>query len=303
MKLFRRTFAALTPRRVDIFFVFLSAVLFYINSAIISYAHGRTRLTAGYFTIGRAFFGLLLLVSISAIRRKRIEKPSEYLFLMLRAIGNFVALYCFFEATVLGGAAIGNTLNLTYPLFLVLFALCGNRTEKRWGTLISSVVAFSGVLMVLRPDTSGWSLRLAIIGLGSGFMGAVAVASLRETRKSNSPETVLLSLFVIGLVLSLAIFGKEMYLPDLRELTLLGSASLFGAIGQYYMTLGAIHISAVESGVVSLSRILIAVLAAPLLAFETAPDIFTITGALLIFGANVYLTLQKPIAASAAKAI
>ncbi|MCP3954481.1 MAG: EamA/RhaT family transporter, partial [Desulfobacterales bacterium] len=67
----------------------------------------------------------------------------------------------------------------------------------------------------------------------------------------------------------------------------------FGIAGQYLLTLGFRYVTAVEGGIISSTRILLAALLGPILVAEPALTIAGWLGALLIFGANVVLAARK----------
>ena len=64
-------------------------------------------------------------------------------------------------------------------------------------------------------------------------------------------------------------------------------------MAQLLLTYGARFVSAVESGILSSSRIIIAVILGPLIAYEAPMSTRGIIGALMVFGANVFLAYKK----------
>jgi len=66
-----------------------------------------------------------------------------------------------------------------------------------------------------------------------------------------------------------------------------------GIAGQYLLTVGFRYVTAVEGGIISSTRILLAALFGPLLVAEPTLTLTGWTGALLIFSANVVLAGRK----------
>lgn len=292
-----RSILSMSPRQLDIIAVLLSAFAFYLNSACVSYAAQHTRATPGFFVVSRSLIGALLTPLVIMIVFGKPAKPKKVKSLCLRGLANFLALLTFFEATARLGPALGNLLNLTYPIFLALFSIFDPLERNRIrSTIISTTVAFAGMALVLQP-TSGADTDLAgvLVGLLSGAIGAIAVASLKSARSSNSPGTILTFLFAISLPLSLVCFWQEIFVPNLEEFLLLLLGSLAGVAGQYLFALGARHISAAESGIISQSRIVFAAVIGQFLALETALAGSQIIGIALICLINMQLLISKPV--------
>lgn len=289
-------FHKFSPRQWDLLAVFFSSFAFYLNSACISYGVRNYPLTAGYFTIARSLTGFIMIPLILLVTLRRPEKPRYVGSLCMRALTHFVAFVAFFEATARLGSSLGNLLNLTYPLFLALFALGARQKQTQiFSTLLAALVAFAGMTLVLNPSADHpIGIDGLLIGLFSGATAAVSVANLKKAREANSPETVLLFLFGICLPLSLYFFWNEMYVPGRVEFCLLFFGSLAGVVGQYFFAFGARYISSTESGIVSQTRVVISAIAGQLLALEAPLSLIQYGGITLIMLVNVYLLKRKP---------
>ncbi len=277
----------------DQLLLFLSALAFYFNSLVVAYAIKTSSLTAGFFTFGRAFLGSLIILLVIVFRRG-IERPQEPRYMLIRACAYFFAMMTFFETVVRLGPALGNLLNLTYPLFLAFFALkTGDDARTIFGTTLSVIFVFIGIVLVLQPTGADFDLNACLIGLSSGLAGAFSIASLRRARNLNGVNTILMFLFWISLPLSVAIFWRELYVPSIRDAQLLFLGSLFGVVGQYLITFGSKRLSATESGVISQSRILIAALCGGFFGLDAPLNYTALLGVGIIFTANIYLVLRR----------
>jgi len=278
----------LTPRQSSLLVVALSALFFYFNSAVVSWGVGHTTLTTGDFTVGRFVLGFIL-VSVILTLRKEFEAPQDYRYLTSRAVFNFLSIIGFFEASARSGPIVGNTLNLLYPVFLLLFALRKFTPKELKTTFLATTIGLVGVVLVLKPCDEDWGLVPSLYGLSSGFFAALSVQSLKAAREKNSAATILLWLFGIGSVLSLILFGNQLHSLNGTEIVALVTASALGTIAQYYLTLGALHISASESGLMSLARIPFALVLGPLIGIEGVPTISMIAGAFIVLGTNAWV--------------
>jgi len=69
--------------------------------------------------------------------------------------------------------------------------------------------------------------------------------------------------------------------------------SLVAVIGQYLLTIGFKYVTAVEGGIISSTRILLAAILGPFVVSDPHLSLSGWVGALLIFSGNVYLTMRK----------
>jgi drug/metabolite transporter (DMT)-like permease len=233
-------------------------------------------------------------VLILLVLKQKVPKPVDQRFLIARAVTNFCAVYCFFEATEVTSAAQANILNMTAPVFIALFSwVLGIGKRDLLGYFIS-FLAFIGIVLTLDLTSSEIGLE-SLWGLASGIFAAIAIIFLNISRRDNDIETVLFYLFIVGSVLSVAFFGADMYWPNDLEFKYLLVGSLFGIFGQFLLTYAFRYISAVEGGVIGTSRILMAVILGPILTTDPALSQLGWFGALLIFISNVVLALRKKV--------
>ncbi|MCK5096989.1 MAG: hypothetical protein KAR45_02740 [Desulfobacteraceae bacterium] len=69
--------------------------------------------------------------------------------------------------------------------------------------------------------------------------------------------------------------------------------AFFSIAGQYLITIGFKYVTAIEGGIISSTRILLAAILGPFIVSDPALSLFGWIGAILIFSANIYLTLRK----------
>ncbi len=116
---------------------------------------------------------------------------------------------------------------------------------------------------------------------------------LNLARLYHDSETTLFYMFGLGTVLIYALFFKEIFLPDALGLYYLVLSAALSVCGQYLMTLGFRYVTAVEGGIISSTRILLAALLGPLVVAEPSLSAAGLFGALLLFTANVILIIRK----------
>jgi drug/metabolite transporter (DMT)-like permease len=100
-------------------------------------------------------------------------------------------------------------------------------------------------------------------------------------------------MFGLGSIFIFALFYDQIVWPDMIQFKYLFLCGVFGVGGQYLITIGFRYVTAVEGAILSSSRILMAALLGHWIAFDPPLDLSGWMGAILIFIANVGLTLRK----------
>jgi drug/metabolite transporter (DMT)-like permease len=268
-----------------------SAVCFYLATVIVRLSQGAVNIDAAYFTFVRALFGFVLIGAIMIMQRQPF-RPQRYDFLISRGIANLAAAYTFLKAVEVTTATEANILNMSYPVFVALFSWMFLGGKRDYCGYLGCVISFIGVLLVLRPGPVGVDTN-QLWGLASGITASIAVLSLNLSRQENSAEMVLLFMFGIS-ALILAVFAHgQMFVPNREEAFFLFTSALVGTLGQYLLTIGQKHISAVETSIISSTRIPIAALLGPVLTSDPGLSATGWIGALLIFFSNTGLALRK----------
>ena len=272
--------------------VLLSALCFYLSTATIRWAQLRgVHPDPAFYVLVRFLLGFVLVVGILAWQR-RPPRPVSYHLLAGRAVANSVAVYCFYQAVQTTSVAHANILNMTYPVFVALIAWGFLPDQREGRTLAALAAAFAGIVLILYPGQMAVDLR-HLWGLGSGVSAALAIVYLNLSRRVHDSETVLFYMFGLGSVLVYAGFHERMVIRHALDVPYLVLCGAFGIAGQYLITLGFRFITAVEGSILSSTRILMAAFIGPLVGLDPALASRGWIGALLIFGANVYLAFRK----------
>ncbi len=271
--------------------VFASAFCFYFSTVVIRWSRDVVTIDSAYFAFFRFLLGFIVVCTIMALRRQG-PVPKRYHLLVGRTLGNCIAVYCFYQAVRYTSVAEANILNMTYPIFVAILSWVLLRQQRDPVALAMVVVAVAGVWLILRPGNMGLGLK-SLWGIGSGVSAALAILYLNLSRQHHDANTVLFYMFGLGSVLMFLFFRQHFFWPDGRELYYLALCGGAGIAGQFLITLGFRYVTAVEGGVISSTRILLAAMLGPWLVAEPPLGPVGWIGALLIFGANVVLTLRK----------
>ncbi len=271
--------------------VFLSAFCFYFSTVVIRWSRDVVTIDAAYFVFARFLLGFLTVCAAMAIKRQG-PVAKRYDLLIGRTVGNCIAVFCFFQAVHYTSVAEANILNMTYPMFIAIMSWLFLRDQRDPVALIMAGVALGGVWLILRPDRMGLCVY-SLWGLSSGISGAVAIFCLNLSRRYHDSNTVLFYMFGLGTILIYILFHAKIFWPNPTVLYYLALCGGTGVVGQFLLTLGFRYVTAVEGGVISSSRILLAAVLGPFLAAEPLLSLVGWVGAAMIFGANVVLAIRK----------
>ena len=271
--------------------VFASAFFFYMATAVIRWARHTVVIDPSFFAFARFLLGFFIICALLLLRRQGL-KPRRYDLLIGRTLFNCLAVYCFYQAVALTSLAEGNILNMTYPIFLAVLSWVFLKSQRDLMEIFMVVLAFAGIWLILSPARLNPDIN-NLWGLASGTFAAAAILYLNMSRQHHDSETVLFYMFGLGTVFMYILFHENIFVPDAAQARYLLICALFGVGGQYLLTLGFRYVSALEGGIISSSRILMAAVLGPWVASDPPLIWAGWLGALLIFSSNIYLTYRK----------
>jgi len=271
--------------------VFAAAAFYYFSTVVIRRAAFHVSIDPAFFVFVRFFLGFVIVCASMLIKGRKLS-PRRYDLLFGRAIANGAAVYCFYTAVAKTTLAQANILNMTYPIFVALLSWIFLKKQRDLITTIGALAAFAGIYLILArgPFQFGWA---HMWGLASGLCASFAMIFLNLSRRYHDTETILFYLFGIGSILTYAAFSHAIHWPRPIELQFLMLSSGFAISGQYCITFGYRYVTAVEGGIISSSRILLAAMLGPIVAADPLLDLKGWVGAGLIFLVNVALAWRK----------
>lgn len=157
----------------------------------------------------------------------------------------------------------------------------------RWGAVIIGMI---GVVIVAQP-----SAAVTMTGVGLGLLAAFFIACahiiLRVLRDENS-VTVSLSYFVFGFVFTAPFMPFIATMPTLESALILFGIGVTGGLFQLMLTLALKYAPASVINPFNYTGLVWAVLF-DMTIFSLMPATTTIVGAVIIIGANVYITWRE----------
>ncbi|MCP4503261.1 MAG: DMT family transporter [Deltaproteobacteria bacterium] len=252
--------------------------------------------------LGRAIVTLVL----SVFMLKRAGTPflgQRRGLLLLRGVFGFIGLLCFFFAITKLPLAEASVLFSLNPVFTAVLAAIFLKEALRPSLMLALVVAFSGVLLVVRPASlfGEWlgeasDVVLDPYGVAACLVGSVAAASaytlVRKLRTTEDPLVIVFYFSFVATPASLPFALQSWVWPDAKGWLLLLGVGLATQTAQVLMTKGIASVPAGPATTVGYSQVAIATLWGVLF-FDEVPTWGTAMGALLIISALVGLAMKK----------
>ena len=234
----------------------------------------------------RAFIGFLIFApwllvqgGFSVIRTKR---PGMHL-----ARGFFGACgnYCFFFAITHLVLADAMALQFSRPLFMIVLAfLCEVAGARRIGVTLAG---FAGILVMLRPFGGGFDPD-GLVAVAGALFGGLVVISIKKL-SSTEPTRRIIFYYAFYTALFSAIPAAYFWVtPTLAEFWILLLIGFLGIIGQSCLTQGFTLGEATVTVPFDYMRIVYSGIFG-LLLFAEIPSWWSVAGAALIVGSNLYL--------------
>lgn len=250
------------------------------------------RLSGDLPTMEKAFFrnavaALVSFVMLSKSSEGFSVKKQSLPSLFLRSLFGTAGLICNFYAIDRLNISDANMLNKLSPFFAIIasyFILKEKATVKEWAAVI---VAFIGALFIIKPSfelTSVYALIGALGGLGAGL----AYTFVRKLGKMGERGPVIVMFFstfsclvtLPGLILNFKPMSAAQFI-----ILLLAGISATG--GQLCITRAYTFAPAKEISVFDYTQVIFAAVLG-FFFFDQIPDIYSVTGYVIIIGCAVY---------------
>lgn len=222
----------------------------------------------------------VLVIAFVMAQRGESFRGNNYGLLLWRSVGGICAICCSFLSVrdlALGDATL---LLQTFPLFAVLLAILTLRERPAPLLYLWIVVAWAGILLVLRPQLAIMNVGGVVALLGGFFIGANTVA-IRRSTVHDTPLRVAFYFSAATVVVTAPVMFLHYVPPSPREWLLLLATGLFAAMAQTMMTLAYSldHVSRLSP--LSYLSIVYAY-ALGLIFWDELPSVWSLAGAVLI---------------------
>lgn len=243
----------------------------------------------------RAAVNLLLMLPYAMrVRRTLFRAQGQGIYALRGAIG-LVFLMSYFSGAAMIPLANSQSLIFTSPLFASVLAvlLLGEVVHIR--RIAALLTGFAGALIILRPGLMEFGIGAALVLIGAMANAASNVIVKHKTR-TDAPDTVVfyLALYVTPLILVPALFVWTW--PNLEQLLWMVAIGVCATLNQMFLSRAFATADVTVVLPFDFSRLLFAIVIGYLV-FAELPDMWVWVGAVVIFGASVYLAHREALAA------
>lgn len=202
-------------------------------------------------------------------------------------LGSMAILYAASRLPLAEVTAYSFTRNLFTVVTAGIFLHEGFRRDR----VIVTLVGFAGVLIMLRPDTSGFSVA-ALAAMGGAAAAAISVVLVKQLMNTESPVAVLFYLGLFSTACAVAPLPWMWVEPTLYELAVLVALGITGSAAQSLLVRA---MRAAEASFLAPFDYLQLVSAAlmGLVVFGELPGVWIWAGAAVVVAANLTLTFRE----------
>ncbi|MBT5131407.1 MAG: DMT family transporter [Rhodospirillaceae bacterium] len=238
----------------------------------------------------RALFGLFAVMpfffrfGLGVVRTRRLGLQ------LIRAVCGACAMLCGFYAITHLPLADAVFISYARALFIIPLAVLFLGEVVRLRRWTATAVGFVGVIIMLRPG--GEIEPATLVAVLGAFLVATVTIMIKKLSTTESPESML---FYFGAVSSVVALGPALLVwrtPTLAELSFLMAIGALGAAGQYCIIRAYRIGEATALLPFDYTRLLFAG-AIGFLLFAEIPDNWTVTGAIIVVAATLYIGIRE----------
>lgn len=244
----------------------------------------------------QVFFRNFIMLIISVIALKIQKKPflrdkSNLLKLFNRGFFGMLGVVLYFYATKYLPSADAAILQKSSPFFVAIFAFFLMKERLTKVEIVAFIIAFAGTIIVTKPGIQGINLP-SLSGLLSAMFAAVAYVIIAMLKNKEDSFTIMLSFSLVTSIFMLPFVIKNPYLPNYIEWMGLIAIGIFGALGQYFITLSY---SMANAGKVSIFNYTSVIFSAILgyIFFGDTIDYISLIGIIFVFFAAYLVYNEK----------
>jgi drug/metabolite transporter (DMT)-like permease len=218
---------------------------------------------------------------------------------LFRSGTGLAAMYALFFA--IGGMPLAEAMLLNYaaPLYIPLIAAVGldeRPPPRMWGPIL---LGFAGIALILKPG-AGLFTPIALVGLASGLLAAIAMVSVRSLARTEPATRVVFYMMVLSTLLSVLPLPFDWVPPTMREWLLLCVIGTLGTGAHIALTRAYALAPAAQIGPFTYTAVLFSGVYGWLF-WDEVPDGVSLAGALVVCAAGVW-TLRMGVEAAKPRA-
>lgn len=281
----------MTKKQKGILFIIISAFCFSLMNMFV-------KLSGDIPSMQKSFFRNLVAVGVAALLLARSRTPFHWQkgnlgLLLVRSAFGTMGILCNFYAISHMNLADASMLNKLSPFFVILFSYLFLKEKVTVTQTLCVITAFLGSLLIIRPGFAFDATLPALIGFLGGLGAGAAYTAVRSLslRGEKGPFIVFFfSAFSCLATLPALIFD---YTPMTKmQLLFLVLAGVCASGGQFAITAAYANAPGSEISIYDYTIVVFAGIWSFLL-WQEVPDLLSIAGYIVIFGASLTMFLYN----------
>lgn len=257
-------------------------------------------------TFQKSFFRNVVAFSIAAtvfLRQRRQRETSEDSFsldmkttmlLLGRSTAGAIGIFANFYAISNTPIAEALALNKTAPFFTVFFTWLVLKEATKLRQFAAILIAFAGVLMVMKPGFAGSDTYALCWALAGGLSAGIAYTFLRQLGKHKvNPAFIILFASGFATLASVPFMTDGLTPMTTTQVLLLLAAGAAAAVGQFGITKAYRYAPPRQISVFDYSNIIFAAILG-FVFFDQVPDVLSALGFVTIIAAAVFANSGNP---------
>ena len=239
-------------------------------------------------TWARYFFTVVIILPTMVLFFKKNLKLSEKPKLqIIRGLLLFVANILFFYSISQISLSKALTLAFIAPLIVTIFSPIFLNEKVGFNRWVAVMIGFFGCLIVIRPGLIDFNLA-TFAALGTGFMYGFYLIVTRKLSNADSPLLTLLFTGIVGAFIGSFVIPFYWVMPSSDQWLFLFLIGFFASIGHLLLILSLKLADASKLAPFGYFEILPNIIIGYYF-FNNVPDIFHLSGLVLIIGSGVYI--------------
>lgn len=195
---------------------------------------GAERFSSDELVFYRSLFSLLIVYAM--LHRAKVKLSTRHWQGHLwRGLSGTIAMLLFFHCITVLPLATAITLNYTSSLFISALTVLVLKEKFHMPLSSALAVGFVGVVLLLHPTLEQDQLASGLLGLGSGFLAAIALLNVRQLGMLGEPGTRVVFYFNLIATFASALWMlpgtlHPVVLSDLPLLVALGASATFAQL-------------------------------------------------------------------------
>lgn len=233
---------------------------------------------------GASIFAVLTKASGAKLADRAVLKPA----VVWRNIFELLGSLGYLSAIVLTPLSQTSAILQATPLLVTIGAAIFLGEQVRLRRWVAIFIGLAGVLLVIRPGTSGFNI-LSLLAVG-GTIGLAARDLITRVVDTSTPSLVVSTYGFASLIptgFAMMFFSNDAFIiPDLKQFGLVVLAGVVGAFG-YYCIVSAMRIGEVSFVTPFRYTRMFFALAISMVIFSERPDFLTIIGTVVIIASGI----------------